>query len=332
MRGIKFGLAMMMGLMIGGGVSATAQAAKRVKLPPYPIDRIMTFKTKNTKVYRYPRAAKPHSKYLGKNKSVKKNWTISKVVRIKGKRYAQLMTNIQLPLQHGSHVYGVSWSRLEGGYVPLSKLRYHKKIQSYTTMKRTAYWLSNRDNDFWEMPEGTVGNNSAVEYGRDHAYQTIYAYQTLTTVKHRRYLNFKTAKGEKIGWLPADAVYKGKYVDPLKRELTRDLVDTTPVITVVNRQHNLRVGCAMRDGMAQRVVLIDEWSDTTTIDFKDGLAVKKTRRLGDGTKTQVKNFTAPTSQVTFTRNIWDDVYGTDYTITVSATGKVKVITMPGGEA
>ncbi|WP_261809355.1 GW dipeptide domain-containing protein [Levilactobacillus humaensis] len=323
MRVMKLGLIVAMGLVIGGGGVTTAQAAKRVKLAPYPIDRIMTFKAKNTKVYSYPRASHPYSKYLGKNKSIKRTWTLTKVVRIKGKRYGKLRQSDQIPLQHGSVGRGVVWSHLNSGYVLLSKLRSHKKIQSYTTMKKTAYWLPNQDQDFWDMPAGTVGNTSAVEYGRDLAYQTIYAFQTLTTVTHHRYLNFKTAKGQEIGWLPADAVYRGTYSDPLKRELARDLPDTTTKTTVVNRKRNLRVGVAKRDGAVQRVVIVDEWSETTTIDFKDGLAVKKLHRLGDGTKTQVKDFATPKSKVTFSRLVWMDGYVDDYVITVTATGKVS---------
>lgn len=323
MRGIKLGLIVVMGFVIGGGGATTAQAAKRIKLAPYPVDRIMTFKAKNTKVYSDPRASHPHSKYLGKNKSTKRTWTITKVVRIKGKRYGKIRQNDQIPLQHGSAIRGVVWSNLNSGYVPLSKLRSHKKIQSYTTMKKTAYWLPNQDQDFWDMPAGTVGNTSAVEYARNFAYQTIYAFQTLTTVTHHRYLNFKTAKGQEIGWLPADAVYRGTYSDPLKRELARDLPDTTTKIKVVNRKRNLRVGVAKRDGMVQRVVIVDEWSETTTIDFKDGLAVKKIHRLGDGTKTQVKEFTTPQSKVTFRRLVWMDGEVDDYAITVTAAGKVS---------
>ncbi|KRL95768.1 hypothetical protein FD28_GL001994 [Levilactobacillus hammesii DSM 16381] len=58
---------------------------------------------------------------------------------------------------------------MDGGYVLFSRLKVHRKISKMPAITKTAYWLPTPDDDFWKMPEGTLGSNRAIHYGRTYA-------------------------------------------------------------------------------------------------------------------------------------------------------------------
>lgn len=324
-------LILLIGLSACFGIasSTSAQAAKRaVTLPTYPINRIVTFKAKHTPVYSYPRAKHPHSKYLGEARHTTSQWSILKVIHVRGKRYVKITPDYQIPLQHGS-VAPVSHpaSPLDGGYVLFSRLKVHRKISKMPAITKTAYWLPTTDDDFWKMPEGTLGSNRAIHYGRTYAYRTIYAVQTLTTMKRQRYLYFETASGKKIGWLPVHAVVKGTFPNVLRRELTRnfDTTDTTTTTTTID-QH-VRVGVTVRDGRTQRVVLADQNSETTIFDWQDGRVKTRTQRQANGRFIKVKRFKSAPKKLIFQVDANYELYHPSYKVTVTPQGAVSVKTL-----
>ncbi|WP_407887826.1 GW dipeptide domain-containing protein [Levilactobacillus sp. N40-8-2] len=328
MRRFKLTLLIGLSVCVWGSPGLSAQAAKRtVTLPTYPIQRIATFKAKNTKVYSYPRAKHPQSKYLGHNRSTKRKWTVLKVVRVRGKRYVKITPDRHSYLQHGS-TFATFYTPgpLDGGYVPFSRLRMHRQILRMPAMKRTAYWMPTIANDFWDMPAGTLGLSSAINYGRSYAYRTLYAVQSLTTVRHRHYLYFETAKGEEIGWLPTDAVVKGVFSDVLHRELTRNFnaANATTKVTTIDKGRHVKVGVITRDNRTQRVVLADQNSETTIFDWQDGHVTTRTQRLANGHTVKIKHFKTAATAIAFQAEATDERGGVTYEITVTNRGAVSV--------
>lgn len=329
MKIMKIVLASGVALSVWGG-AVTADAAKRVTLPAYPQQRVFTFKAKGTKVYSYPRAAYRHSTVLGTDQSTTKKWTVDKVVTVKGHRYVRLALVSAKNLPHGTIVPNASKTKktLVGGYVALSKLKFHQQIASMAAVKKTAYWTPTTTQDFWDMPKHTLGKTAASHYGHTYGYRTIYAIQSLTTKQHRQYLYFETAAGKAIGWLPKTAVTKGQYPDLLKRELSRNLAADSTAITTVDKAGHVKVGVALKDGQVKRVALLQQNSETTVYDYQDGQAVKQTTRTSAG---KVKHTAAvtPTESLTFKAQADFDIQGYKYQVKVTPAGQVSVMSVGG---
>ncbi|MFC6274058.1 hypothetical protein ACFQET_00830 [Levilactobacillus tangyuanensis] len=330
MKWIKLLLGSSLGLLLWG-TGTTAQAAKKMRLPAYPQQRLFTAKHLRTKVYSYPRGLHSGSRYLGKMMSTKKKWTVVKVVMVHGKKYVRITAAVQFPLQHGTVLRSYPQATaIDGGYVALSKLKSHQQISRMPTIPRTPYFEARLTSDFWWMPYGTVGSNYAAHYGTTYGYRTIYAIQSLTTVKGKQYLLFENAKGEVLGWLPKSVVVKGQYPDLMQRELTRD----TPVaaestkIRVLDSGRHVKIGIAKTAGKIQRVVLLDQDSQTTVYDYQDGKAVKKTIRGADGRLKSSRALT-PTSTIKFHLQADYDISGDIYDGTIDAHGKITIPYMGG---
>jgi len=330
MKWMKFILASSVGLCLWGGVT-TARAAKKVTLPAYPKQRVFTFKTKGTKVYSYPRVAYQHSDVLGADQSTTKQWTVDKVVTVKGKRYVRLALVSAKALPHGTIVPNATKTKttLVGGYVALSKLKYHQQIAQIKAMKKTAYWTPTTTTDFWNMPAKSLGKTAANHYGHTYGYQTIDAIQSLTTTSKKRYLYFETAAGKAIGWLPQSAVIRGQYPDLLKRELNRNLAADTTALTTVDKAGHVKVGVALKNGQVQRVALLKQNSTTAVYDFKDGKAVKLTTRTSAGKVKQSVAMTQTTTNLTFKAQSDFDIQGYTYQVKVTPAGKVSVLSVGG---
>jgi len=187
--------------------------------------------------------------------------------------------------------------------------------------------LPTTDDDFWKMPEGTLGSNRAIHYGRTYAYRTIYAVQTLTTMKRQRYLYFETANGKKIGWLPVHAVVKGTFPNVLRRELTRDFDTTDTTTTTTTIDQHVRVGVTVRDGRTQRVVLADQNSETTIFDWQDGRVKTRTQRQANGRLIKVKRFKSAPKKLTFQVDANYELYHPSYKVTVTPQGAISVKTL-----
>ncbi|WP_143463059.1 GW dipeptide domain-containing protein [Levilactobacillus enshiensis] len=326
---IKLAMAGSLGLILWGG-STTAHAAKKVTLPEYPQQRIFTFKAKGTKVYSYPRAAYAKSTVLGTDKSTTKQWTVDKVIKVNGKRYVRLAKVTTKALPHGTAVPNPSKANttLVGGYVALSQLKFHQQISKLTSVKKTAYWTPTTNNDFWNMPKKTLGTTAANHYGHSYGYRTLYAIQSLTTINKKQYLYFETAAGKAIGWLPVNAVIKGTYPNLLQRELTRDLAATTATTTVDEAGH-VKVGVATANGNVQRVVLLQQDSQTAIYDFQAGKAVKLTNRNAHGKVVSSQAFTQSTKNLNIKAHADFDIQGYRYTVKVAPTGSVSVLSTGG---
>lgn len=330
MKWLKFILASSAGLALWSGVT-TAQAAKRVTLPAYPKQRIFTFKAKGTKVYSYPRAAYKHSDVLGTNQSKTKKWTVDKVVTVKGRRYVRLALVSAKNLPHGTIVANPSKvkTKLVGGYVALNKLQFQQQIKQMKSLKKTAYWMPTTKYDFWDMPAKSLGKTAANHYGHTFGYRTIYAVQTLTASNRKQYLYFETAAGRAIGWLPKRAVIKGRYPDLLKRELNRGLATETTALTTVDKAGHVKVGIALKAGTVQRVALLKQNSETAVYDYENGKAVKLTNRTSTGKVKQTQAVSQTTKNLTFKAKSDFDIQGYTYSVEVTPTGKVSVLSVGG---
>lgn len=324
MKWIKFALAGTLGLALWGATT-TAHAAKRVTLPTYPQQRIFTFKAKGTKVYSYPRAAYAHSKVLGTAQSKQKLWTVDKVVTVGGKRYVRLNRVTATPLNHSqiSTSSKAAPNKLVGGYVALSKLKFHQQISQLKSVKKTAYWAPTTTHDFWNMPKKTLGTTTAIHYGTTYGYRTIYAIQSLTTKSKQHYLYFETAAGKAIGWLPTSAVVKGSYPNIVKRELTRDGLTATKQVATLDNSAHIKIGTAMRDGQLQRVVMQQQNSQTLIYEYQNGQAVRKTTRSATG-KLLTSQAITPVATVKFKLVAAFDLSGQTYKGTVTPTGQISI--------
>ena len=324
MKWMKVTLVGSLGLALWG-TTTTAHAAKRVTLPPYPQQRVFTFKAKGTKVYSYPRAAYAHSKVLGTAQSKQKLWTVDKVVTVGGKRYMRLNQVTATPLNHSQVIdpHKGTTSKLVGGYVALSHLKFHQQIKQLKSVKKTAYWTPTTTHDFWNMPKKTLGTTAANHYGTTYGYRTIYAIQALTTTTKQRYLYFETAAGKTIGWLPVSAVVKGNYPTIMKRELTRDGLSATKQVATLNASAHIKVGTAIRGGQIQRLVLLKQNSQTIIYDYQAGKAVRKTTRSATG-KVLSSQAIAPVATVKFKLVATFDLNGQTYQGTVDPTGKIDI--------
>ncbi|WP_261809356.1 hypothetical protein [Levilactobacillus humaensis] len=330
-RWLKLTVAAVLGLTVGTSVTV-AQAASRVKLPAYPVQRILTFKTKDTPVYRTSKAAAQGQHALGKAKSTTKRWTATKVVTVKGKRYVRLALVSAKPLSHGTIVIGAksASTKLVGGYVALNKLKAHEKISQLKSLQKTAYWAPTATHDFWNMPANTLGTTVALHYGSTYGYQTLYAIQSLTTTSKKQYLYLETAAGKAAGWLPTTALNKGTYPNLLNRELTRDLTGTTTTTTTIDKKGHVKVGVAVKDGVVQRVVLLKQNSQTIIYDFKAGRVTTRTTRTATGAVKEVASLT-PTddTNLTFKARANFDIQGIVYQVTVTPAGKVSFVDVGG---
>lgn len=329
MKWIKVMLASGVALSLWGG-TVTAEAAKRVKLPAYPQQRVFTFKAKGTKVYSYPRAAYQHSEVLGTDQSTTKKWTVDKVMTVKGRRYVRLALVSAKQLPHGTIVANPSKTKktLVGGYVALSKLKFHQQITNMQAIKKTAYWTPTTHDDFWDMPAKTLGKTAANHYGHTYGYRTLYAIQSLKTRSNHQYLYFETAAGQAIGWLPKRAVIKGQYPDLLKRELTRNLAADSTAVTTVDKAGHVKVGVALKAGQVQRVTLLQQNSETAIYDYQDGQAVKLTHRDSKGKVTRTAAV-KPTKNLSFKAQTDFDIQGYKYNVKVTPTGQVSVMSVGG---
>lgn len=324
MKWIKFALAGSLGFVLWGGAT-TAHAAKRVTLPAYPQQRIFTFKAKGTKVYSYPRAAYAHSKVLGTVHSKTKQWTVDKVVKVGGKRYVRLSEVTASPLQHGTVDSGPTAKpkSLAGGYVALSKLKFHQQISQLKSVKKTAYWRPTTTRDFWNMPAKTLGTTAAIHYGTSYGYQTLYAIQSLTTKTKKHYLYFETAKGKAIGWLPTSAVVKGTYPNLVKRELTRGGLTATKTVATLDSGAHIKIGIATSNGQIQRVVMLKQNAQTLIYDYQNGQAVHQTTRSATGKVLSSKAIT-PVKTLKFKLVATFDIHGATYQGTISPEGKIDI--------
>ncbi|WP_125544282.1 hypothetical protein [Levilactobacillus lindianensis] len=330
-RWLKLTVAAVLGLTVGTSVTV-AQAASRVKLPTYPVQRILTFKAKGTPVYRTPKAAASGQHALGQAKSTTKRWTATKVVAVKGKRYVRLALVSAKPLSHGTIVIGSkpASTKLVGGYVALNKLKAHEKITQLKSLQKTAYWTPTTTHDFWSMPAKTLGTTVALHYGSTYGYRTLYAIQSLTTTSKKQYLYLETAAGKAVGWLPAKTLNKGTYPDLINRELTRDLTGTSTTTTTIDKKGHVKVGVAVKDGVVQRVVLLKQNSQTIIYNFKDGRVTTRTTRTATGAVKEVATLT-PTddTNLTFKARANFDIQGIVYQVTVTPAGKVSFVDVGG---
>jgi hypothetical protein len=330
MKWAKLILASVAGLSLWGGVT-TANAAKKVTLPAYPKQRVFTFKAKGTKVYSYPRAAYKHSSVLGTDQSTTKQWTVDKVITVKGQRYVRLARVSAKSLPHGTIVPNASKAnvKLVGGYVALNKLKFHQQIASMKSVKKTAYWTPTTKHDLWNMPAHSLGKTAANHYGHTYGYRTLYAVESLTTTSKKSYLYFETADGKAIGWLPKNAVIKGQYPDLLKRELGRNLSADSTALTTVDKAGHVKVGVALKAGQVQRVALLKQNSETAVYDFTAGKAVKLTTRTSTGKVKQTTAVTQTTKNLKFKAQSDFDIQGYTYNVKVTPAGKVSVLSVGG---
>jgi len=321
---VKFILAGSLGLVFWGGLT-TANAAKKVTLPAYPQHRIFTFKSTGTKVYSYPRAAYKHSTVLGTEQSRTKQWTVDKVVTVKGKRYVRLAKVTAKKLPHGTVVGSTTTkkSKLVGGYVALSKLKFHQQISQMKSVKKTAYWTPTTTHDFWDMPAKSLGTTAANHYGTTYGYRTVYAVQSLTTTIKKQYLYFETAAGKAIGWLPKSAVVKGTYPNIMTRELNRNATTATVKVATLDKAAHIKIGIATTDGQIQRVVLLKQNSQTMIYDYQNGKAVKETTRSATGKVLSTKSIT-PVATLSFKLVAAFDINGTTYKGTISPKGEINI--------
>ncbi|WP_125573617.1 hypothetical protein [Levilactobacillus huananensis] len=326
-RWLKLTVAAVLGLTVGTSVTV-ARAASRVKLPAYPMQRILTFKTKGTPVYRTPRG----QRVLGKAKSTTKRWTATKVVTIKGKRYVRLALVSAKPLSHGTIVIRAkpASTKLVGGYVALSQLKAHEQISQLKPLQRTAYWAPTTTHDFWNMPAKTLGTTVALHYGSTYGYQTMYAIQSLTTTNKKQYLYLETAAGKAVGWLPTTALIKGTYPNLIDRELNRGLNGIATTTTTIDKKGHVQVGVAVKDGVVQRVVLLKQNSQTIIYEFKEGHVTTRTTRTATGAVKEVATLT-PTDKtnLTFKARANFDIQGIVYRVTVTPAGKVSFVDIGG---
>lgn len=324
MKWMKFALAGSLGLALWGATT-TAQAAKKVTLPAYPQHRVFTFKAKGTKVYSYPRAAYAHSKVLGTNLSTKKQWTVDKVVTINGKRYVRLASVTATKLQHGQVMTptAVAMTKITGGYVALSKLKFHQQISQMKSLKKTAYWTPTTTHDFWNMPAKTLGITVASHFGSSYGYKTLYAVQSLTTTTKKHYLYFETAKGKAIGWLPTSAVVKGTYPDNMKREMSRGGLTATKKVATLDDSGHIKIGIATANDQIQRVVMLKQNSQTIIYEYENGKAVRKITRSATGKLLSSKAIT-PVATLKFKLVASFDLRGQTYKGTISPQGKIDI--------
>lgn len=324
MKWMKLTLASALGIVLWGGLT-TAHAAKKVTLPAYPQQRIFTFKTVGTKVYSYPRAAYAHSTVLGTARSKQKLWTVDKVVTVKGKRYVRLNQVTATPLNHGQVVdtHKKATSKLVGGYVALSHLKFHQQIKQLKSVKKTAYWTPTTTHDFWNMPKKTLGTTAANHYGTTYGYRTIYAIQALTTATKKQYLYFETAAGKAIGWLPVSAVVKGSYPNVMQRELTRGGLTATKQVATLDASAHIKIGTAIKAGQIQRTVMLKQNSQSIIYDYQAGKAVRKTTRSATGKLLSSQAIT-PVATVKFKLVASFDLNGQTYQGTVAPTGKIDI--------
>ncbi|WP_395322480.1 GW dipeptide domain-containing protein [Levilactobacillus parabrevis] len=326
MKWMKFALAGSLGLALWGATT-TAQAAKKVTLPAYPQHRVFTFKAKGTKVYSYPRAAYAHSKVLGTNLSTKKHWTVDKVVTVNGKRYVRLANVTATKLQHGQVMESnaVAATKITGGYVALSKLKFHQQIVQMKSIKKTAYWTPTTTHDFWNMPAKTLGITAANHFGSSYGYKTIYAVQSLTTTTKKHYLYFETAAGKAIGWLPTSAVVKGTYPDNMKHEMSRDglTAAATKKVATLDKSGHIKIGIATANNQIQRVVMLKQNSQTMTYEYENGKAVRKITRSATGKLLSSKAIT-PVATLKFKLVATFDLQGQTYQGTISPQGKIDI--------
>jgi len=125
-----------------------------------------------------------------------------------------------------------------------------------------------------------------------------------------------------------NAVIKGTYPNLLHRELTRDLSATTANTTVDQAGH-VKVGVATANGEVKRVVLLQQDSQTAIYDFQAGKAVKLTNRNAHGKVVSTQAFTQSTKNLNIKAHADFDIQGYRYTVKVTPTGSVSVLSTGG---